>query len=225
MSLVHSTAPCRRPAAASRRPRTRPPRRVLAALCVSLIASAALTACSSDDPESSGRGGKIPTGASAAHVHVRTSVTRVHGELSDRGREALVRHAERLITGYVAAAYFHQRPGSAYRGSFPGFTRGARKLALKDTATTSDRTYVDADEIRPRGAVAFLSVVAPHGRPVGVTARLELKLAVVQGDRTRWRKVSGRLLLSPGAHRWRVFGYDLAMAPTAPQRRGRGRGR
>ena len=216
MSLVHSTAPCRRSDAASGRRRAR---RALAALCVPLVATAALTGCSSDDDaERAAHTGGGTSASSAPQIRVRTTVTRVHGELSKAREDHLVSQAGRLITAYVQAAYFHQRPGSGYRGSFPGFTRGARTLALRDTKVASDRTFAGAAQVKPRGAVAYLSVVAPNGRPVGVTARLVLDVAVVQGDRTRWKQVTGRLLLSPGPHQWRIFGYDLAMGPTAPRK-------
>lgn len=145
----------------------------------------------------------------------------MHGDLSKQGRDRLVRRADQLITGYVEAAYFHQRSGSGYRGSFPGFTRGARRLALRDTRVASDRALAGATEVTPKGAVAFLSVVARNGRPVGATARLMLKMAVERGDATRWKQVTGRLLLTPGPHQWRIFGYDLAMGATAPAK-GRG---
>jgi len=195
-------------------------RRLPAAVCTALALGVALTGCSSDDgagPDGHARDGI--SASSAPQVHVRTSVTRVHGELSKERSDHLVSQAEELISGYLRASYFHQRPGSGYRGSFPGFTHGARKLALRDTRVASDRAFATAEEVEPRGAVAFLSVVAPHGLAVGATARLMLKMAVVQGDRTTWKQVTGRLLLTPGAHQWRIFGYHLAMGPSAPAKR------
>lgn len=202
----------------------RPGRRLSAALCAAVALSVALTGCSSEDGgDPAGRAGDGATATSAPRVELRTSVTRVHGDLSKEGRDHLVHQAGELITGYLEAAYFHQRSGSGYRGSFPGFTHGARRLALGDTRVASDRALAGATEVTPKGAVAFLSVVAKNGHPVGATARLMVKMAVEQGDATRWKQVTGRLLLTPGAHQWRIFGYDLAMGAAAPAKGGKGR--
>ena len=72
----------------------------------------------------------------------------------------------------------------------------------------SDRSFGGA-VVRPRGAIAYVSVVAPEGRAVGATARVSVDLAVADSERTRRLTVSGRLLLTPRPDRWRIFGYDL----------------
>jgi hypothetical protein len=179
-----------------------------------LLLGTTVSGCSSDttpdDDTSSATGAATVT----RPLRLSTSVTRVLGELSDSQRRQLAVRAKEVISGYVEAAYLHQRPSSGYRGSFPGFTKGARALALKDTGIVSDRSFAGAEEVQPRSGVAYLSVVAPDGHPVGATARVSVDLSVADSRRTRQVTVSGRLLLTPRNHRWRIFGYDLALEPT-----------
>jgi hypothetical protein len=193
----------------------------LAVLSASLIVGLTLAGCSSDaawDDDVS----RTRMGASdvlGTDLQVRTSVSRVIGRLAASQRERLERDAGRLLGDYLAAAYLHDRPSAGHRDSFPGFTAGARELALEDVGTTSDAAFSAADEVRSRGAVAFLSVVASEGRAVGATARVFLDLTVVEGDRSRLVEVQGRLLLSPAGRGWRIFGYDLSL-DTSPAKRG-----
>ena len=191
-------------------------RRAAAGLCAALVLGAGLTGCSNDadaDPAGPGRGARA--GASTPQLPMKTQVTRVLGKLTQKQRDSFEAQAEKLIAGYLSAAYLHERPGSSYKGSFPGFTPGARRLAMRDTGVVSDRGFAGAEEVRPRGAVAYLSVVAPEGRPVGATARMWIDLVVSEDGVSRRVTVSGRLLLTPGADAWRIFGYDLALGTAA----------
>jgi hypothetical protein len=188
-----------------------------AALCAALLLGGGLTGCSnSTDADAAGpaRGAGADAGA-ASSLRMKTQVTRVLGTLTNKQRDAFEADAEKLIAGYLSAAYLHERPGQSYKGSFPGFTPGARRLAMRDTGVVSDRGFAGADEVRPRGAVAYVSVVAPEGRPVGATARVWIDLVVSEDGASRRVSVSGRLLLTPGADSWRIFGYDLALGTAA----------
>lgn len=215
MSLLHaSSSGC---PTSSRRGRPGRRRGVVAGLCASLVLGAGLTGCSTGtDADAAGPRGTAGAETTAARaLRMKTQVTRVLGTMTDRQRDSFAAKAEQLIAGYLSAAYLHERPGSSYKGSFPGFTPGARQLAMRDTGVVSDRGFAGADEVRPRGAVAYLSVVAPEGRPVGATARVWIDLVVTEADRRRRVEVSGRLLLTPGSDSWRIFGYDLALGTAA----------
>lgn len=217
MSHPHASSTPGRPVGpsggSSRRPGT-PRRAALAACSTLLVLGTAISGCSSDASPEEERSSGSETGRPTRPLRMTTTVTRVLGELSEKQRSRLAAEAREVITGYLEAAYLHQRPSSGYRGSFPGFTRGARALALRDTGVVSDRSFADAEEVRPRGGVAYVSVVAPDGRPVGATARVSVDLAVADSRRTRRFTVSGRLLLTPRTDRWRIFGYDLSLQPT-----------
>ena len=217
MSHLHACSTSGRPAGPHGGSPRRPAgsrRAALAACSALMLLGTVLTGCSSDTGTGEERATSTRAGDDDRPLKVTTTVTRVLGELSEEQRRELAVQARTVITGYLEAAYLHQRPSSGYRGAFPGFTRGARALALEDTGVVSDRSFADAEEVRPRGGVAYLSVVAPDGRPVGATARVSVDLAVADSRRTRRLTVSGRLLLTPRADRWRIFGYDLSLQPT-----------
>lgn len=191
----------------------------LATLTALLVLGSTLSGCSTDeasDKAASGSGSDVSEVATT--LQVRTTVARVHGALSKPQRDRLERHTSQLLAGYFAAAYLHERQGDGYRDAFPGFTRGARTLASRDVDTVADASFADADEVRSRGAVAFLSVVAPEGRPVGATARVFLNLHVTEEGRARTVPVRGRLMLTPGEDGWRIFGYDLSLDTAAKGR-------
>jgi len=196
----------------------------LAATVASVVLAASLHGCSSssgDAPAPGESGTPESTEATVADLRVRAKVSRVQGQLSQRRQRKLTDNLEHVLRGYLVAAYLHGRAGDGYRGSFPPFTKDARELAVRDAAITSDAAYAGADEVRPSGAAAFLSVVAPDGRPVGITARVFLDLDVTEKDRTRRLSLTGRLLLTPEDGRWRIFGYDLSLEPAARGRRNR----
>lgn len=196
-----------------------PRHRARAGAAASTAVLLALTGCSAgaDSSEEEQRRGLDASAVTQPEVRVRTSVARVHGDLSDPQRKQLERKAGRVMSGYLSAAYLQQRPTAGHRGSFPGFTPDARRLALRDARTASGRAFAWADEVRPLGAVAFLSVVAPEGRPAGATARVLLRLAASDDRREREVQVRGRLLLTPAGKRWQIFGYDLSVG-TRPMR-------
>lgn len=189
----------------------------LAALCASLVLGLTSAGCSTDGPSDGPTDGDVSrtrmdtVGAPDTTVQVRTTMPRVLGRLSQARRERFERDAGRLVSEYLTAAYLLERPSDGYRGAFPGFTTGARDLALRDVDTTSDASFSGADEVSPRGAVAFLSVVASEGRAVGATARIFLDLSVTKGSQDILVEVRGRLLLSPTGDGWRIFGYDLSL--------------
>jgi hypothetical protein len=197
-----------------------PHARSLATLTASLTLGLTLAGCSLGGPsdESDSSTGADGSSSAGTSVQVRSSVARVHGQLSAPRRAQLERDASELIGGYLAAAYLHERPADGYKGSFPGFTRGAWALAMKDVDTVSDAAYADAEEVSARGAVVFLSVVAPEGRPVGATARVFLNLDISEDGRDRPAQVRGRLMLTPAGKSWKIFGYDLSL-DTSPKRR------
>ena len=193
----------------------------LAGLSAALILGLTLAGCSSEDPADDTSRTSANTSGSETSLQVRSTVARVQGRLSEPQRAQLADDVGEVIAGYLAASYLHERDAEGYKGSFPGFTRGAWALAMKDVAIVSDAAFEGADEITSRGAAAFLSVVAPEGRAVGATARVFLDLRVSQDGRHRAAAVRGKLLLTPNGDSWNIFGYDLSL-DTSP-RRGRGR--
>lgn len=132
-------------------------------------------------------------------VVVRTRVTRVAGRVPAAARVQLVARVDRIVTGYVEGLV----DGSA--DPYAHFTPGARRLAA-----ASDRPRLPA-RLRAGPASAYLAVLAPQGRILGVTARFRVPLLPDRdaGPRRAVADLSGRLLLTPTQGGWRVFGYDV----------------
>lgn len=194
----------------------------LAGLAALLVLGSTLSGCSTDEgSDDTGSRSRTDVSDVATTLEVRTTVSRIQGRLSKARRARLERNTSQLLAGYLSAAYLHERPADGYRGAFPGFTSGARTLALRDVDTVADASFADAEDVRSRGAVAFLSVVAPEGRPVGITARVFLDLRVTEKGGARTVPVRGRLMLTPGDDRWRIFGYDLSLDTATKGRRNR----
>lgn len=197
-------------------PRRTARRRTLLAVPASLVLGLALTGCLGGSAEdgSPGAGASATRGSTPdarTTLDVRATVSRVQGSLSRSQRARLEERTGRLLTDYLSAAFLRQRTGQGYARAFPGFTPGARELALREVDITADGAFALAKDVQPRGAVAFVSVVAPDGRPAGASARVLMKLDVTEEGRHRLVQLRGRLLLTPADEGWRIFGYDLAL--------------
>jgi hypothetical protein len=200
----------------------RPTRRAVvtaAAVALLLIVGgvvAVLALTGEDAPEKAAEvaadGGDAPTEAA---VSVQTRVVRVAGRLRPAAERRLTRQVRSLLERFVTDAYVEGRR------DFPGFTDRARRLAKRDADVTTGRRVSGAGEVALRSGRARLSVLstAPR-RPVGVTASLRVVLDAETSRRPV--TVTGRLLLTPVARGWRVFGYDLAASgpPTSKPREG-----
>jgi hypothetical protein len=135
--------------------------------------------------------------AAAPRVELRSRVTRIAGHLSAVRRERVARQARATVQDYLEAAFT-----DSGAPPFQGFQPGLRKAARAD-----ERVLVGARHTTLTRARAWFAVAAPHGRPVGVTARLRVDVASMARHA---RALTGRLLLTWSDGRWQVFGYDLA---------------
>ena len=176
------------------------------------VALLCLTACTSSSGETETPTGSTGSPGSAAVVRgsdaaepahevlVRGRVTRVAGQLSGARRERVARQARAVVEEYLEGAFTDGGAKEAFAGFLPGLRRAARADAsvLRGTEGTG-----------PVRASVWFSVAAPHGRAVGVTARVAVDLPGSGGERPA---LTGRLLLTEERGRWRVFGYDLARA-------------
>jgi hypothetical protein len=189
--------------------------RRLAVPATLIVAAVTLSGCfghgdtRSQGPPQSGSASPV----AVAPLKVRSGVTRVVGQLAPDARTRLAGRAGSLVKAYFQAAFLDPRAGQAAGPlAFPGFTPGARALAERDHDVLTGAPYAGADRVSPRGGTAYFNVLAPNGHPVGATVRVGLTLSVTDGGRTRPVAVSGRLMLTPTAHGWRIFGYDLSQS-------------
>jgi hypothetical protein len=108
--------------------------------------------------------------------------------------------------GYVGVDY----PRDSFGSAFDAFTKPAKRDAdrPKQLMTNWDlRKKIDGVEVKKR--TVTVDVMAPRGRPAGVTARVDLVFTTT-GDTQERVTVRGRLFLSPGHGKWRIFGYDVS---------------
>lgn len=140
-------------------------------------------------------------------VLVDTEVTRVAGPLPRSERDALRDEVRGLVEEYVESAYVD---GAT---DFPGFTGGARRLALEDADVTTARRLPGDGRVELLAGRSRVAVLATTRQGAdGATAAVRLVLRPVGGGKADEATVTGRLLLTPTADGWRIFGYDLALA-------------
>ncbi len=206
---------------------------VLACLVAAGLLAVTVSACTtSDQPDQPDRpvaDGAPPAGdeSTPVPVDVRVRVTRVSGALPAARREAVAAQVRRVLDGYVRSAYLDQDGTAAATrsaraagpaGAFAAFTPDAARQAQGDRDVLTSSGFGAASSVRPVQATALLSVLSPKGHVVGATAQTTLRFAVTDDDgATRRRLVRGRLLLTPTAQGWRIFGYELT-APAGAER-------
>lgn len=133
-------------------------------------------------------------------------VANVAGRLPVAGRAKLASQVEATLSSFVDNALVASPPAS---DAFGGFTRGGAKQAEKDRALLTSEGFADgaagAAKVVPTRLGADLSVLTPHAKPAGATARVDIVLDVDGQPVT----LAGTLLLTPTADGWKIFGYDL----------------
>jgi hypothetical protein len=146
-------------------------------------------------------------------VPFRVRVTHVAGELPGRRRAVLTANVQHALSSYVDAAFLRtDYPAGDFAGAARPFARTLASAVRRDRGLLTNAPLAGSTRgVRATHRTAYLSVLAPHGAPAGVTAAVDLAFAVYRGDRAPQRvELKGRLLLSPGpGHGWRIFGYDL----------------
>jgi hypothetical protein len=108
--------------------------------------------------------------------------------------------------GYVGVDY----PRDSFDSAFDSFTQQAQHDANRQRALMTNwdlRQKIDGVDVKKR--TVTVDVMAPRGRPAGATARVDLVFSTT-GDTQKRVTVRGRLFLSPGHGRWRIFGYDVS---------------
>lgn len=180
---------------------------VIACVLVTLLA-----ACSS------GPGGWRPGVLGGGPLETTLALGEVQGQLSAEAGEALTAEVGQVVDAWFEAAFLGgDYPRSDFDDSFPGFTPAAADLARQDAAITTNRSIgrrIDAVTATQREVTVDALVV--RGRPVGATARFVLAFTT-SGDLARDVVVSGRLLLTPSADGWQVFGYDVTSSGPGTQ--------
>lgn len=174
-----------------------------------LVAGLALGGCSGDDEDPAPAPGSR---SSTEDVRVVTDsgVGKVRGRLTAARRAEAVRGVTAIVDGWSTRAYGGDYPRTDFADAFAAFTPRARALALKQTSLLSNAAAGGEPEVVTIARrVVRVDVLAPRGRLAGATARIRIVLDL-SGPTDRREVVAGRLLLTPTAEGWRVFGFDVS---------------
>jgi hypothetical protein len=126
-------------------------------------------------------------------------------------RRTMLRQVGRAVDTWVDGGFVGvDYPRDSFGTAFRAFTGPAKRDARRQKRLTTNwnlRKRIDGVDVKKR--VVTVDVLAPRGRPAGVTARVDL-VFTTSGDTTQRVTVRGRLFLSPGHGHWRIFGYDVS---------------
>lgn len=187
-------------------------RKITATVASGALALTLLTGCTGDDGKSGNGGGSSGGGGDQAPARIETkaSVGQVAGKLGKGKRRKVLADVTAVVDGWLDAAYVEgDYPRSDFGNAFPGFTKGAAKLAAKDRRTMSNARLgkrIERVEVVKRNMK--IDVLAPGGKFAGATARVMLVVAL-GGEVERRDRIHGRVLLTPTKGGWRVFGFDV----------------
>jgi hypothetical protein len=162
-----------------------------------------------------------PSTATATRPAVATKVTigSVSGTVRRPFRKTFFQHRAHLQKqvgsavdswldgGYVGVRY----PRDSFPQAFASFTAAAKHDARRQQGLmTGWKWRHEIDGVTTRHRTVTLDVLAPHGRPAGVTARVRL-VFTTSGKVKKRVGVTGRLFLARNPHgTWQIFGYDVA---------------
>ncbi len=192
------------------------------AAAATLAAALVVSGCSSSG--SSSPSANPSTGGSATfggNPPMATAVTigDVAGAFRKPYHRQFTQHSQHLrkevgaaVDGWFDGAFVGvSYPRDDFPAAFRTFTGGARHDAEQQRALMTLWTLRHRiDGVVPIKREVALDVLAPHGRPAGVTARVRLRFRTT-GDVTRKVTVTGRLFLTQDSrHHWRIFGFDVA---------------
>lgn len=190
------------------RRRTLPSRPLAGALAAVLLLTAA---CSGDEPEGEPDAPASRT-TTAAEPPLETTATvgQVVGKLGKKKQKHLVSKVTAMVDRWFDEAYLAgEYPRDDFGDAFSVFTDDAAKLAEKQARLMSNAELGEGvDAVRATKRRVRVDVLAPEGRPAGVTARFRLVM-VLSGDEERKEEVVGRLMLTKTGKGWQVFGYDV----------------
>lgn len=197
---------------------------------VLVLALSVSVGCSGDDRDDGGDGagapGQGPSHAkTAAPVRTRTTLERVPGKLGRDVRKRVTTQVGEVVDRWFDAAFIGgDYPRRDFRDAFLGFTAGAAAQARRDKALMTNAPLGRrVDDVRATQRRVWVDVLPAGGRAAAATARFRLGFTT-SGDVHRDVVVRGRLMLTPGPHGWKVFGYDVAkgspaeLAPPSPER-------
>ena len=155
-----------------------------------------------------------PSASVAPPVPLSIRVTRVSGKLSAANASSLQSSVGATLDRYFDAAYLGGTyPRTDFSTALSLFPANLATQAKHDTVLLTNAALGGSTQsVTAKVKTAYLSVFAPHNKPAGVSARINLVYVDNRGDQpAREVTVSGRLMLTPTkSGSWRIFGYSIS---------------
>lgn len=183
-------------------------------LLLTLVLTLSCTGDSKDEPEpgtSAERSAETSTEPEARVVPLDGRVGAVAGVLPHARRRVVLNQVSTVVDRWFRAAYLAgDYPRSDFGDAFPGFTRGAARLAWADRRFMSNaRIGAHVAKVTPLRRILRVDVLSPKGYPRAVTARFRLDFST-DGKVAKRFRVKGRLMLTKSRRgAWQVFAYDV----------------
>jgi hypothetical protein len=201
-------------------PRTRPAaRRRTAAAALLTVLGLAVAGCSGGSDSSSPAASATSAPSGRPQVATKVTIGTVAGTVRRPFRKTFAQHRSHLSKqvgaavdswldgGFVGVGY----PRDSFPAAFSSFSASAQHDARRQQRLmTNWKLRHDINGVTVKHRTVTLDVLAPRGRPAGVTARVHLAFTT-SGDMKKKVTVTGRLFLNQGPKGdWRIFGYDVA---------------
>ena len=185
-------------------------RRVASLVGAVALVPALLAGCSGDDGSKDGEGGSGDSGLGADQpVATDARIGAVRGTIDDATSTRTVDAVSAVVDGWIDGAYGGDYPREDFAPAFADFTKDARALALKQPTVMSNAALGPSlDDVEITVRTVLVDVLAPQGKVAASTARVRLVMTT-HGDHEGSEVVTGRLMLTPGADGWRVFGFNV----------------
>ena len=180
-----------------------------AVLALLLALALGMVGCSGDEEPTEEDGGS--SGRAEDALPTTTQVGEVTGRLGKAPARRLAAEVAAVVDRWIDGAYVAgDYPRTNFSDAFRGFSAGAARLAAQQPKLMSNAAVAERVEtVTARKRVVRVDVLAPKGKPAGITAHVNLVIRL-EGDVERTDRIRGRLLLTPRGESWQVFGFDVA---------------
>ncbi|MFC6153790.1 hypothetical protein [Nocardioides yefusunii] len=183
------------------------------------VTVAAVAGCSAG---SEPRVGEVSTSSLAAptqatepvDVALQVRVGKLEGYLPAARQESVVAEVGAVADGWIEQAWVAGPWPRTVSDVWGAFTPEAARSAEADASATSAAGHAErVSAVRVARRDVTVDLLAQQGSPLGATARVALSFDVtpttVDDGSTRKVALRGRVMLTPTAGGWKIFGHDL----------------
>lgn len=169
-----------------------------------VLAAALLTGCTGDGPQRTDDDGES--------VALEVRVVTCAGRLGEDARAEIESGIGDTLSAYVVGAFLGDYPREDFVRAFEGFTSGAARDATEDIDLLTASRFKDAEGVVATRLQARISCLVERGDLVGASAKVAFDFEATEpgAEEAQPFSLRGRMMLTPGADTWSVFGYDVA---------------